>query len=102
MLRRLGTVLVSVRPLVQCGTAHPADPDAIVVGDTAGRLKAWFDERSTPVLFLRPDRFVAAATVPQAAGRAAASLARAVGLRRQADPAAPTTPTVTTSLVEAA
>ena len=102
MLRRLGAVLVSVRPLVQCGSAHPADPDAIVVGDTAGRLKAWFDERSTPVLFLRPDRFVAAATVPQAAGRAVASLARAVGLCRQADPAAPTTPTVTTSLVESA
>jgi len=84
MLRTLGAVLVSVRPLVQCETAGRAetdDSDAIVVGDTTGRLKAWFDERSTPVLFLRPDRFVAVATVPQRAGRAAAALAEAVGLR---------------------
>ena len=61
-----GSVRCSSRCDRSCSasTAEPADPDAIVVGDTAGRLKAWFDERSTPVLFLRPDRFVAAATVP--------------------------------------
>ena len=79
-LRRLGALLVSVRPDVQCGIDLPSDPDAIVVGDSTGRLKDWFDDRPTPVLFLRPDRFIAAATVAQLAGRALESLATAVHL----------------------
>ena len=107
-LRRLGAVLVSVRPEVQCGIDLPADPDAIVVGDPTGRLKAWFDDRPTPVLFLRPDRFIAAATMSQLAGRALESLATAVHLRADAaagagqETAATTTATTTTTTTDAA
>ena len=82
-LRRLGAALVSLRPAVQCHRDAPEDPDAIVAGDL-GRLKAWFDERSVSVLIVRPDRFVAAATIPQLAGRAVEAVARAVALREDA------------------
>ncbi len=81
LLRRLGAVLVSVRPGTQAEVSPPADPDAIVVGDPTGALKRWFDARPTPVVFLRPDRFVAAAGLAQDAGRMAEALARAVHLR---------------------
>ncbi len=84
ILRRLGAVLVSVRPTVQCGLDRPKDPDGIVVGDVTGRLKEWFDSRPTPVVFMRPDRFVAAVSIAQEAGRALDSLAQAVSLRSDA------------------
>lgn len=83
-LRKMGAVLVSVRPTVQTGIDQPQDPDAIVVGDHTGRLKQWFDNRPTPVLFLRPDRFIAAATIAQHAGQALDSLAKATYLRADA------------------
>lgn len=83
-LARLGAVLVSVRPTVRLDLNAPQDPDAIVVGDVTGRLKSWFDQRPTSVVFLRPDRFVAAATLPQTAGRALEALASAVALRDNA------------------
>ncbi|HEX5595212.1 MAG TPA: bifunctional 3-(3-hydroxy-phenyl)propionate/3-hydroxycinnamic acid hydroxylase [Micromonosporaceae bacterium] len=38
-----------------------------VVGDPSGRLKKWFDDRPLGVIFLRPDRFVAAACLAQEA-----------------------------------
>lgn len=84
ILRGLNAVLVSVMPATQTQLGGATDPDAIVVGDTTGRLKTWFDQGSTPVLVLRPDRFVAAATIPQTAGVAVRSLAQAVGLRSDA------------------
>jgi 3-(3-hydroxy-phenyl)propionate hydroxylase len=40
-----------------------------VVGDHTGRLKMWFDDRSVSVLFLRPDRFIAAACLAQETGK---------------------------------
>lgn len=80
-LRALGGVLISVRPVVQCDVEAPEDPDAIVVGDVTGRLKAWFDQRPTPVLVLRPDRFIAAATLAQLAGRAVSAAAASAHLR---------------------
>lgn len=87
-LRQLGAVLVSLRPIVQCDVDEPQDPDALVVGDATGRLKEWFDARPTPVLFVRPDRFIAAATIAQLAGEALDSLVDAVHLRVDAPPAA--------------
>ncbi|MCT1436674.1 bifunctional 3-(3-hydroxy-phenyl)propionate/3-hydroxycinnamic acid hydroxylase [Brachybacterium paraconglomeratum] len=90
LLRRLGAVLVSVRPVVQMTTDLPEDPDSIVLGDVSGRFKQWFDTGATPLLVIRPDRFIAAATMPQLAGRAIESLAHAVGLRAEAPPRAST------------
>lgn len=80
VLARLDARLVSIRPADQCRIAAPADPDAIVLADHTGAAKRWFDERPTPVLFLRPDRFIAAAGVAQDAGRALGALARALHL----------------------
>lgn len=49
-----------------------------VIGDLDGSLKSWFDTRAMGVVFLRPDRFVAAACLAQDASRAFDSLLRAM------------------------
>lgn len=80
VLARLGARLVSVRPGSQSEVRPAADPEAIVAGDPTGALKRWFDQRPTPVVVLRPDRFVAAAGLAQDAGRMVEALAEAVSL----------------------
>ncbi len=62
-----------------------ADPETLVVGCVDGALKSWFDTRAMGVVFLRPDRFVAAACLAQEAGKALASLRTAM----HATPVAP-------------
>ena len=79
-LKRMGAKLVSLRPEVQMELDRPQDPDALVLGDVTGRFKEWFDEQPASVVFLRPDRFVAAATITQDAGRAVESIAAAMHL----------------------
>ncbi|MCQ9165439.1 MULTISPECIES: bifunctional 3-(3-hydroxy-phenyl)propionate/3-hydroxycinnamic acid hydroxylase [unclassified Arthrobacter] len=70
-LESLGAAFVAAVPESQRTWAESRYPsDVVVVGDTTGALKAWFDDRPTPVLFLRPDRFVAAASLAQDAPRA--------------------------------
>lgn len=83
-LHQMGAKLVSVRPVVQMSTNLPEDAGAIVLGDVTGRLKAWFDERPGSVVFLRPDRFVAATAVTQDAGRALNALKQAISMRPDA------------------
>ncbi|MCQ9385766.1 bifunctional 3-(3-hydroxy-phenyl)propionate/3-hydroxycinnamic acid hydroxylase [Brevibacterium moorei] len=73
-LRRLGTTFVSIRPAAGCELDPPEDPNSVVVADTNGVCKRWFDERPTPVLFVRPDRFIAAACLTQDAARTASAL----------------------------
>lgn len=97
-LRALGAKLVSLRPVAQMSVDRPNDPDAIVVGDRDGALKRWFDDRPTAVVFIRPDRFVAAASSPQQAAQALRSVAIAASLvepasRPQQSPA-PSAPAV--------
>lgn len=58
-----------------------------VLGDHTGQLKRWFDDRPTPVVFLRPDRFVAGASLIQDAPRTLEAIRTAMHLR--ADAAAP-------------
>ena len=67
----LGIRLVSFVPETQRAWAENAHADTpvLVVGDHTGRLKEWFDDRSAGVLFLRPDRFIAAACLAQEVGR---------------------------------
>lgn len=55
-----------------------ADSGTLVVGDIDGRLKAWFDTRGVGVVFLRPDRFVAAVCLAQAAPQALDALLTAM------------------------
>ncbi|MEE2570553.1 bifunctional 3-(3-hydroxy-phenyl)propionate/3-hydroxycinnamic acid hydroxylase [Pseudarthrobacter sp. J64] len=65
-LKELGAQLVSVLPETQRGWAEQdATGDVMILGDHTGVLKKWFDERPTPLVFLRPDRFVAGACLVQ-------------------------------------
>lgn len=65
-LERLGARLVMIVPETQRAWAEAtvAD-DVLVLGDHTGRMKQWFDDRPTPMIFLRPDRFVAGACLVQ-------------------------------------
>lgn len=65
-LALLGARLVAVVPETQrTWLERSADPRIHVLGDHTGRLKKWFDDRPTPIVFLRPDRFVAGACLAQ-------------------------------------
>lgn len=52
-----------------------------VIADIDGSLKQWFDARAYGVVFLRPDRFVAAACLAQQAPQALASVLSAMSAR---------------------
>lgn len=65
-LRGLGAKLVAIVPETQREWAEKyMDEDITVLGDHTGRMKKWFDDRPTPMIFLRPDRFVAGACLNQ-------------------------------------
>lgn len=65
-LRQLGARLVCLLPETQRAWAEEhMDADVLVLGDHTGQIKKWFDERPTPLVFLRPDRFVAGACLVQ-------------------------------------
>lgn len=65
-LKALGAKLVCVVPQTQRDYLQDriAD-DVLVLGDHTGAVKKWFDDRPTPVVFLRPDKFVAGACLVQ-------------------------------------
>jgi 3-(3-hydroxy-phenyl)propionate hydroxylase len=72
--KALGAKFVAVRPLTQLHWTGHDDPDVLVVGDRCGDLKAWFDAHQESVLFLRPDRCIAGASIAQLAPELSASL----------------------------
>jgi 3-(3-hydroxy-phenyl)propionate hydroxylase len=65
----LGVRVVAFFPETQrpWAEARFANTPVTVVGDTTGRLKDWFDTRACGFVVLRPDRFVAAASLSQQA-----------------------------------
>jgi 3-(3-hydroxy-phenyl)propionate hydroxylase len=67
LAERQGFRLVSIMPETQREWAEKAfaDTPVTVVGDIDGKVKDWFDHRACGVVFLRPDRFVAAACLAQ-------------------------------------
>lgn len=80
----LGTTFIAVRPLTQLHWSPPGqadDPAITIVGDRTGELKAWFDRHSESVLFLRPDRCIAAACIAQRAPEVSARLFSALSLQ---------------------
>ncbi|SFF54670.1 bifunctional 3-(3-hydroxy-phenyl)propionate/3-hydroxycinnamic acid hydroxylase [Blastococcus tunisiensis] len=77
VLRRLGARLVAVRPAVQLGWPDQDHEDVLVIGDTTGRLKRWFDQQSDSVVLLRPDRVVAGASPAQRASAMVRAVAAA-------------------------
>lgn len=65
-LNRLGAKLVAVVPETQRSWAEEyMGDDVLVLGDHTGTMKKWFDDRPTPMVFLRPDKFVAGACLNQ-------------------------------------
>ena len=78
--KTLGANFIEVRPMTQLHWTGHDDPAVTVVGDRSGALKAWFDASSDSVLFLRPDRCIAAACIAQRAPEVSQSLFAALHL----------------------
>ena len=84
MWRSLGAVFVSVKPDVQLGSrpdealGFRTDPltGVVEIGDVDGRLKEWFGAWPESVVFLRPDRIVAATASPLRVTDVSRALAR--------------------------
>ncbi|MGY1900658.1 bifunctional 3-(3-hydroxy-phenyl)propionate/3-hydroxycinnamic acid hydroxylase [Nocardia gipuzkoensis] len=72
--KALGARFFEARPSTQLHWTGHDDPDVVVVGDRAGALKRWFDGQRDSVLFLRPDRSVAGASIAQLAPELSADL----------------------------
>lgn len=96
-LERLGVRLVAFTSETQRNWAeneYSASP-ALVVGDHTGALKKWFDVRSVGVVFLRPDRFVAAACLSQDAGRVLEAVLSAMSVTKTSTPSIEPAPALT-------
>ena len=78
--KALGASFVVARPMTQLHWTGHDDPDVAVVGDRSGALKSWFDTNTDSVLFLRPDRCIAAACIAQRAPELSASLFKVLHL----------------------
>ncbi|RYF61107.1 MAG: bifunctional 3-(3-hydroxy-phenyl)propionate/3-hydroxycinnamic acid hydroxylase [Comamonadaceae bacterium] len=78
--KALGARFVAIRTQSQLNWTGQDHPDVEIVGDREGRLKAWFDVHEESVLFLRPDRCVAGASVAQRAPQLSRSLTDALFL----------------------
>jgi 3-(3-hydroxy-phenyl)propionate hydroxylase len=65
--KALGANFIEVRPMTQLHWTGHDDPDVDVIGDRTGALKGWFDVHPDSVLFVRPDRCIAAACIAQRA-----------------------------------
>lgn len=63
--KKLGANLIEARPNTQLHWTGHDDPDVTIVGDRTGVLKRFFDAHAESVLFIRPDRCIAAACLAQ-------------------------------------
>lgn len=78
--QQAGTQFIQVVPEVQLPAIRQLPTGVVCVGDTTGRLKAWFADQQHSIVVLRPDRFVAGVAIPQTLGRLMDDLAMAVSL----------------------
>ena len=65
--KALGARFIEARPMTQLHWTGHDDAAVVVVGDRTGALKGWFDVHPDSVLFIRPDRCIAAACIAQRA-----------------------------------
>ena len=63
--KRLGARFIRVMPTVQLQHASPTNDGVLTLGDAQGRIKDWFSSQTKSIVFVRPDRFVAALASPQ-------------------------------------
>lgn len=82
VVRRHRLTLVALVPETQREWAEKEYADSpvpvTVVGDAHGRLKKWFDDQPVGVVFVRPDRFVAAACLAQRTSQTLAAVLEAM------------------------
>lgn len=76
----MGATFIAARPTTQLNWTGHDDPAVTIVGDRTGALKAWFDGHAESVLFLRPDRCIAAAGIAQLAPELSDKLAQVLHL----------------------
>jgi 3-(3-hydroxy-phenyl)propionate hydroxylase len=81
ILDRLDALPVVVRPDCQALDREPPD-GGIVLADTDGAFKRWFDEASGGIVILRPDRIVAAVCQPWELSETLRALAERMQLDR--------------------
>jgi 3-(3-hydroxy-phenyl)propionate hydroxylase len=72
--KALGATFIAARPLTQLHWTGHDDSEVTIVGDRTGALKSFFDAHAESVLFLRPDRCIAAAGIAQLAPELSAAL----------------------------
>jgi 3-(3-hydroxy-phenyl)propionate hydroxylase len=72
--KALGATFIAARPQTQLHWTGHDDSEVTIVGDRTGALKSFFDAHAESVLFLRPDRCIAAACIAQLAPELSASL----------------------------
>ena len=63
--RRLGARFIRILPAGQLHSPAGTREGVLTLGDEQGRLKDWFSAQEKSVVFVRPDRFVAALASPQ-------------------------------------
>jgi 3-(3-hydroxy-phenyl)propionate hydroxylase len=78
--KALGSSFIAARPQTQLLWTGHDDPDVVIVGDRSGSLKSWFDVHTESVVFLRPDRCIAAACIAQRSPEISASLFKVLGV----------------------
>ena len=61
----LGARFIRVMPTGQVAFASPVCEGVVTIGDVQGRIKDWFSAQTKSIVFVRPDRFVAALASPQ-------------------------------------
>lgn len=74
--KALGARFFEILPTNQLHWTGHDDPDVTIVADRGGALKKWFDGQQDSVLFLRPDRCIAGASIAQLAPELSADLLR--------------------------
>ena len=60
-----GARFIRVMPTGQLAHASSTNDGVLTIGDAQGRIKDWFGAQTKSIVFVRPDRFVAALASPQ-------------------------------------
>jgi 3-(3-hydroxy-phenyl)propionate hydroxylase len=97
ILDRLGALPVVVRPDCQA-LDREAPQGGVVLADTEGAFKRWFDEAPGGIVILRPDRIVAAVCKPWELSDTLRELARRMQLDLSDRPATAAEPAAVTTL----